>query len=585
MSYPLDPKLKELLGTSHTEFQVGPWSALTSLTGISIVSHEDDLDLNGERTYGTLTVKEVSATGSTMRMRAGSGSELILKVPSDIIIGGYPFVFPPNSGPDWSKLISIGGVCRWVLEPYAKGGVQSIVGVTKNPSGTLIDCLKIGVSAIQRINSTTFKFTFSSPFLTDDAYTYSIENAPCTNGKAGDWIKLEKTSTYITLQIQNGEDPAELDFFATGINGQSSETGVVPIVYTVTATSSMTMSAKTMTAVGNVISWKGTSSMTMPVKTMVASGTYTFFHTGTSSMTVAVKTMAATGFFTFMGSGSSAMSAAAKTMSATGNVVGWLGTSSPSLAAKTMAGSGWISVHGTSAVSTAAKTMSASGTYTAPAAGITIEQQVDGTSTSSTSFSGTWTSTTISGRALFAAITIEQPSGVSNPSISVPSGWTKVSEQIQTNGTTCLAYILNSAARSGAETFTNSTSGSTTRNQVTLFEVSGLVSGGTLDVSTSATAIDTNAVTGTTGTTTANDEFCIGCIAGAINLSMTFATPQNSWTEKRNTGALLLGNTMGFDWYGVGAVLTKIVTATGAQATGETASFICQHSGSIATFK
>lgn len=207
------------------------------------------------------------------------------------------------------------------------------------------------------------------------------------------------------------------------------------------------------------------------------------------------------------------------------------------------------------------------------------------TITSGTSIQASWPQATASGNLLVALISFN--TWPANPSITPPAGWT---EAVRSDAATTaragavIYYILNAASRSGAEQFTLSADCDCSLELLEYHDSAA----GTWALDQVAEQIDTTgswtASSGTTPTTTANNEVCIALINSRPNgdagppYDADQSSPTNSFsmigqTESRNDPA------------GVHAgSYERIVSSTGTYGTSVSLVAGCYWAGCIATF-
>lgn len=212
---------------------------------------------------------------------------------------------------------------------------------------------------------------------------------------------------------------------------------------------------------------------------------------------------------------------------------------------------------------------------------IALVQEAGGTtSAAATSIAVTWPAATASGNLLILGLSL------ANNSLAVtltpPGGWTLIDSAVTAmNGanpitTTALYYKKNAASESGAKTFTFSQS---VNASMFLMEISGCDQTAPLDQTASNTQTGTTVLTtGTTATTSVANEIAVAVISE--NSNFTLSTPTNSFTlqdtQKSSTNGTARIS---------GALLYKIVSATGAQSTGVTSTGTNPAASKIATFK
>lgn len=133
-----------------------------------------------------------------------------------------------------------------------------------------------------------------------------------------------------------------------------------------------------------------------------------------------------------------------------------------------------------------------------------------------TSLAATWATATRAGNTCFAFLT------TIGGTVTAPAGWSLLTSVLQSTTRTSIYYVTGvNAARSGAETFTLSSSSIGT---LTLLEYDGLLPNG-LDTSTTSGANASTLSTGTTSTVAEADELWLGIIGTAAG--PTLFNPSN----------------------------------------------------------
>lgn len=205
------------------------------------------------------------------------------------------------------------------------------------------------------------------------------------------------------------------------------------------------------------------------------------------------------------------------------------------------------------------------------------QKVLQSTAGAGTSVNASWPNATVKGNLLLAAVLADGE--VSTPTISAPSGWTQAATVTGSTMRLSLFYINNAAVRSGAETFTLSSS---SWRCMILFEASEIAMVSPLDRTATASGTGATVSSGTTLTTTQADE---GWFAfGAVNFhddTGIVGDPTNSFDDLGDC----VGYLPGFGWQARLDMAARNVTATAAASTtwalGEARSWV----GIIATFK
>lgn len=198
-----------------------------------------------------------------------------------------------------------------------------------------------------------------------------------------------------------------------------------------------------------------------------------------------------------------------------------------------------------------------------------------------TSASTSWSSATVKGNLLLAAVAADGTPADLTPTITAPSGWTEASTVTRGLMRMSLFYISNAAVRSGTETFTLSAS---SYRGMALFEYSGIAITSPLDQTATANGNGTTVSTGTTLTTTQADELWFA--VGAANYNNDTSSI-GAWTD----GFSEVQDFIGFvgaasGWQARGAAAARNATTTGtASSSFSVGSTARDWVGIMATFK
>ncbi|MCE9614680.1 MAG: hypothetical protein K8T26_10420 [Lentisphaerae bacterium] len=194
-------------------------------------------------------------------------------------------------------------------------------------------------------------------------------------------------------------------------------------------------------------------------------------------------------------------------------------------------------------------------------------------------FTVTLGSTPVTGNSLVAVISTRGTSANRVTAVTQTGViWSRVSQAANGSGTTTEIWYAPNASAAGtavAITLANSL-----RAAAVVMEYSGVLSAGAQDQVASATGSSTTAVTGTTPSTSQGNELWIGGV-GLVSSSYTLGTPNNAFVAVANAQS---SNSTAANNAKVYA-MEKIVSATGAAASGGTVSSSSPWSGAVATFK
>lgn len=185
-----------------------------------------------------------------------------------------------------------------------------------------------------------------------------------------------------------------------------------------------------------------------------------------------------------------------------------------------------------------------------------------------------WPSPTTPGNTLLLAVQTQEAGGV--PAVTTPSGWTLVGTDNVGINSVYLFKIVGSASRSGAQSVAW-TSGTAVSLVLQLFEYSGT---GIEDVTAASdSGVSASPNTGTTLTTTQNDELWFALVGWSGESPFEISAPTNDFALVRWDGTLTAGTAAQL------AAYSKTVSATGTASMGATLSESRNWTALVATFK
>jgi hypothetical protein len=182
------------------------------------------------------------------------------------------------------------------------------------------------------------------------------------------------------------------------------------------------------------------------------------------------------------------------------------------------------------------------------------------------------------GNTLIAVISTRSTTANAVSSISqTGASWSRAASTTGTAGVTTEIWYAPNISGAATTVTINVSGGSGFDSTAVVAQYDGILSASALDKTATSTGTNTAAFTGATATTTQANELWIGGIGLADNVS--FSSPTNSFTSFANV------NSGGSSTRSTIYALERIVTATGAAASGGTVSATAQWAGAMATFK